>query len=91
MQAQNGHSCIIATFEGGHESHLPLSQGAVWSPPGYPLVWKEEWLEGEYIHVLLAISKWPGLGDNLFPIISSPAFTTVELLAPKGVDSFWET
>lgn len=55
-----------------------------------PLVWKERWPEAKYIHVLLAGSKWPGLGEILFPIISSLAFANVEILAPKGVDPFWE-
>lgn len=32
-----------------------------------------------------------GMGEILFPIISSLAFANLEILAPKGVGSFWET
>lgn len=66
------------------------SQWTVWHLPGYPLVWKEGWPEGSYIHVFLVISKWPGLGRFAARHLKS-GFTVLETLAPKGVNPFWET
>lgn len=63
-EAPNGGSCLLTTLEGGLEGSCQgkSSQGAVWSSPGHPPVWRQKWPEVRLKHicVLLAGDKWPG-------------------------------